>query len=57
MVEAKEIDEILGLKAPEVAQETPAQQSADELAQEAAAAKGQAPAEQATQGNLFDLDK
>ena len=57
VVEAKEIDEILGLKTPEVVQETPAQQSADELAQEAVAAKEQTPTEQVTQGDLFDLDK
>lgn len=58
VVEAKEIDEILGLKTPEVAEQTPAQQTADELAQETAAAQQenkQSKPQQATQGNLFDM--
>ena len=56
VVEAKEIDEILGLKAPQVQEETPAQQSADELAQEATAAKkNEQPKPQAQQGDLFDM--
>ena len=58
VVEAKEIDEILGLKAPEVKEETSAEQSASELSREAAEAKEEkAASAQATQGNLFDLDK
>ena len=56
VVEAKEIDEILGLKTPEVAEQTPAQQTADELAQETAAAQQeQAKPQPATQGDLFDM--
>ena len=56
VVEAKEIDEILGLKTPEVAEQTPAQQTADELAQETAAAQQeQAKSQPATQGDLFDM--
>ena len=57
VVEAKEIDEILGLKAPEAKEETPAQQSADELAKETVQAKGEKTAaqSQATQGDLFDM--
>ena len=58
VVEAKEIDEILGLKAPEVKEETSAEQSASELSRDAAEAKEEkAASAQATQGNLFDLDK
>ena len=56
VVEAKEIDEILGLKTPEEAEQTPAQQTADELAQETAAAQQeQAKPQPATQGDLFDM--
>ncbi len=56
VVEAKEIDEILGLKTPEVKEETSAEQSADELAKEAVAAKEkEQPKTQATQGDLFDM--
>ena len=53
VVEAREIDEILGLKAPQPKEETPAQQTADELAQETAAAQKEetTPA----QGDLFDM--
>jgi len=56
VVEAKEIDEILGLKAPEVQEETSAKQSADELAKETVATKEKEPPQsQATQGDLFDM--
>ncbi len=56
VVEAQEIDEILGLKKAEVQEETPAQQNADELAHEAATAKEtEISKPQATQGDLFDM--
>lgn len=58
VVEAKEIDEILGLAPVAPAAEQSAQASADELAQEATSANQAAPAEkpQATQGDLFDIE-
>ncbi len=55
VVEANEIDEILGLKKPEVQEETSAQQSADDLAKQTAA-KQAGPKEPATQGDLFDME-
>lgn len=51
VVEANEIDEILGLKPAPVAAPETAQQEADELAQQQAAPAGKAPA----QGELFDM--
>ena len=58
VVEAKEIDEILGLAPVAPAAEQSAQASADELAKEATSANQAAPAEkpQATQGDLFDIE-
>lgn len=58
VVEAKEIDEILGLAPVAPVAEQSAQASADELAQEATSANQAAPAEkpQATQGDLFDIE-
>ncbi len=59
VVEAKEIDEILGLKPVEPVQEQSAQASADELAQEASSQTSTLQPEekaQATQGDLFDMD-
>lgn len=59
VVEAKEIDEILGLAPVKATVEEPAQQVADELAQEAKEEHKKekeepAPAPAATQGDLFD---
>ncbi len=58
VVEAKEIDEILGLAPVAPTAEQSAQASADELAQEATSANRAAPTEkpQATQGDLFDIE-
>ena len=58
VVEAKEIDEILGLKPAEPVKEQSAQVSADELSEEATAKKAATPAAEekpkATQGDLFE---
>ena len=58
VVEAKEIDEILGLKPAEPVKEQSAQVSADELSEEATAQKAAVPASgekpKATQGDLFE---
>lgn len=57
VVEAKEIDEILGLKPVETVPEKSAQTSADELAAETTAQKPvRAEKPQATQGDLFDVE-
>lgn len=59
VVEAKEIDEILGLKPVEPVQAESAQASADELARETSAQTPVPESEeksQATQGDLFDMD-
>ncbi len=59
VVEAKEIDEILGLKSVEPVQAESAQASADELARETSSQTSASEPEdktQATQGDLFDMD-
>ncbi len=59
VVEAKEIDEILGLKPVEPVREQSAQASADELARETSSQTSASEPEdktQATQGDLFDMD-
>ena len=56
VVEAKEIDEILGLAPVQPVEELPAQQAADALAQEAQTAQPSHEQAAATQGDLFDIE-